>query len=175
MGGPLVVSIFWLTVSFFGVERRRLYLFMVSYMCYFFAIPLGLLIPLDNSGVNYTWLRYIADLLLFIGVCGFGLVFVIRVAALTSAIYKNHSEGRRLFSLGDFTYYSLTDYAFWLNAVCFILAFTIITYFFWHQPISALDEVVATVLLLSILDLCTTADTSRPILSNKYKFEITFT
>jgi hypothetical protein len=55
---------------------------MVSYMCYFFAVPLGVLIPVSQTGIDLSWVSVLANILLAIGVCGLGAILLIRILDL---------------------------------------------------------------------------------------------
>ena len=49
---PVFTLVVWLTLALFGLERRRLQLFIMGYLCYFFAIPIGVMYPLYNLTSN---------------------------------------------------------------------------------------------------------------------------
>ena len=40
--GPPISTIFWLTLSLFGFERRNYFLFLLSYLCVFFILPMAI-------------------------------------------------------------------------------------------------------------------------------------
>jgi hypothetical protein len=101
-------------------------------MCYFFAVPLGFLMPISEAGINLSWLNSLSNILIAIGVIGFGAGVVIKTLEYMGDLYLKHKSRGRIFDFADFTYYSLQDYAFWLNSICFVLAFFFMSYFFWH-------------------------------------------
>lgn len=43
---PIFVMVLWISLALFGIERRKLYLYLTSYMCIFFAVPIGVCLPL---------------------------------------------------------------------------------------------------------------------------------
>lgn len=49
---PVLLTTVWLTLALYGVERRKLFLYMFGIMCYFFAFPIGVLLPLYNMSQN---------------------------------------------------------------------------------------------------------------------------
>lgn len=59
IGGPAIISLLWLSLALFGVERRKLYLYTIFFMCFFFAVPIGVLIPLEFAGIGYVWFSYV--------------------------------------------------------------------------------------------------------------------
>lgn len=56
-----------------------------------------------------------------------------------------------IFEFGEMAYYSLKDYASWLNAICFTIAFSLLSYFFWNYPKSMGKDEVGTIYALLII------------------------
>lgn len=45
---PLFVNILWLSLTLMGLDKRRLFINSLGFVCFFIAIPIGVFLPLYN-------------------------------------------------------------------------------------------------------------------------------
>lgn len=115
-----------------GLERRKLYLYFLLFMCYFLAVPVGILMPLYYV-LSISSLLVASYVLLLMGASILAIIlvtFVIRALMTSWKIKEIASSDYPEFS--EFAYHNLTDYAFYINALCFLFSFLVISYFFWN-------------------------------------------
>jgi hypothetical protein len=49
-------------------------------MCYFIAIPIGVILPITEAGINISWLSTVGNIFLGVGLASIVLLFLIRIA-----------------------------------------------------------------------------------------------
>ncbi|CAK75391.1 unnamed protein product (macronuclear) [Paramecium tetraurelia] len=129
---PLFVNILWLSLTLMGLDKRRLFINSLGFVCFFIAIPIGVFLPLYNL-YQYSSLQVISYIFVVIGM-------IVLLMVLCYFFYQSLKTIKRAKELADqivptfdeFKYYNLTDLAFCINSVCFLISYFIISYFFWY-------------------------------------------
>lgn len=57
-GAPLS-AIFWSTMVLFGIQKRRIFLLLLSFTCFFFIFPLAWLQLLTNAEIMSSYNKYV--------------------------------------------------------------------------------------------------------------------
>ncbi|KAM3142483.1 hypothetical protein pb186bvf_005385 [Paramecium bursaria] len=129
---PVLTLIIWLTLSLFGIERRRLQLYFFSFMCIFIVVPIGVIYPIYEQ-LNNSALKYFGMALILIGLFGILCVFInylVKAMHQANIIRKISNQSNPTFQ--QFSYLYLTEYAQYLNAVFFIITYFLLGYLFWE-------------------------------------------
>lgn len=126
-------------------------MFMNSYVCLFFLVPLLYILPLRNLD-TYKLDDKIAEIIFIVLiVLGCGLIVGILFLEMILNVFrtlKNHAnrhtrnanaevdEFTRLerFELADIFTYDLEDFALWGNSIGYILTFTILIFMYFNAP-----------------------------------------
>ncbi|CAD8042913.1 unnamed protein product [Paramecium primaurelia] len=129
---PLFVNILWLSLTLMGLDKRRLFINSLGFVCFFIAIPIGVFLPLYNL-YQYSSLQIIAYIFIGIGMIMLLLVLFYFFFQSLKAIKRAKELADQIIpTFDEFKYYNLTDLAFCINSVCFLLSYFIISYFFWY-------------------------------------------
>ncbi|CAD8052814.1 unnamed protein product [Paramecium sonneborni] len=129
---PLFVNILWLSLTLMGLDKRRLFINSLGFVCFFIAIPIGVFLPLYNL-YHYSSLQIIAYIFIVIGMIVLLLVlFYFFIQSMKAIKRAKELADQVIPTFDEFKYYNLTDLAFCINSVCFLLSYFIISYFFWY-------------------------------------------
>lgn len=107
----------------------------MAIFCYFFAFPLGLLLTLSDAFDDYS-IAISAYTLMSIGLVPFALVVFYYLVVIGIYLYKLPKLAENL-NFKPYRYLDLTNYAFWLNSVGYIISFHLICYYVWNEPETA--------------------------------------
>lgn len=106
--------------------------------------------PLSVLNEEYASLKDTSYALIGIG-CGI-IIFTVMVKLLMAlySLYKYREQNGELFDLAELTYVSMRETAFWVNAVCFMLAFTLLSWFLWNEQTNSSSDEDGTVNIIYI-------------------------
>jgi hypothetical protein len=87
VGAPLIAGILWLTLALYGVERRRLFLGSLTFVCYFFAVPIGVLSPMSAVSSSFQSLSTVGTVLIYIGLGLIGGAGLFKMVVFVRTMY----------------------------------------------------------------------------------------
>jgi hypothetical protein len=87
VGAPLIAGILWLTLALYGVERRRLFLGSLTFVCYFFAVPIGVLGPMSAVSSSFKYLNTLGMILIYIGLGLIGSAGLFKMIVFVRTMY----------------------------------------------------------------------------------------
>ncbi|CAK69852.1 unnamed protein product (macronuclear) [Paramecium tetraurelia] len=180
--GPLFLFTIWLTISMIGIEKRKLQMYSLGFLCFFLAFPLGVLIPLyyesDDGSLLYT-----SYVLVGIGAIILIVIFAYFIKLSISAVWRVKQISEDDFpNFGEYAYYNLTPYGLWINAAFFLLSIFFLGEFFWfsqefdkeYQPTDVeIGTIFSLLVMHPILFFLTNLALSGRSLQIKNDFEIT--
>ncbi|TNV74418.1 hypothetical protein FGO68_gene94 [Halteria grandinella] len=143
---PLLISLIQLTVGFLKSNRQNQKMFIMAISCYFFAFPLGLLLTLSDAFNDYS-IAISAYTLMGIGLIPFVLVVLYYLFVIGIYLFKLPSQAVNL-NFAPYKYLDLTNYAFWLNSIGYIISFHFTCFYVWNEPESATGTKKGTVIIL---------------------------
>ncbi|CAD8161671.1 unnamed protein product [Paramecium pentaurelia] len=131
--GPIFLFTIWLTISMVGIEKRKLQMYSLGFLCFFLAFPLGVLIPLYYESEDGT-LLYTSYVLVGIGAIILILIFAYFIILSIKAVWRVKQITEDDFpNFGEYAYYNLTPYGLWINAAFFLLSIFFLGEFFWFS------------------------------------------
>lgn len=146
--GPPISSFFWLIVLYFGIKGRRIMFTVTSYICIFFVIPFGFLLPLyDIKAFGKNQKVALSFFILLVTVAGISLLILVlyKLLKIFGSKYFEIDKSKPSLSLYSFFRSNIENFGLFGNGIGFCCTLIIQVYAIHNRPEKANQKMIGAI------------------------------